>query len=77
MKKRAHWPLPVGIEDRSERLAEIHRRMAEIILFHHSQGLTDGVVSFADRLREVFENLVADNEVTLAGVIELGAQVEL
>ena len=25
--------------------------MAEIILFHHSQGLTDGVVSFADRLR--------------------------
>ena len=25
--------------------------MAEIILFHHAQGLTPGVVAFADRLR--------------------------
>jgi dienelactone hydrolase len=25
--------------------------MAEIALFHHAQGLTDGVVAFADRLR--------------------------
>lgn len=25
--------------------------MAELILFHHAQGLTDGVVAFADRLR--------------------------
>ena len=26
--------------------------MAEVLLFHHAQGLTDGVVAFADRLRE-------------------------
>jgi len=26
--------------------------MAEIILFHHAQGLTKGVIAFADRLRE-------------------------
>jgi dienelactone hydrolase len=26
--------------------------MAEIVLFHHVQGLTDGVLSFAERLRE-------------------------
>jgi dienelactone hydrolase len=26
--------------------------MAEVLLFHHAQGLTPGVVSFADRLRE-------------------------
>jgi dienelactone hydrolase len=26
--------------------------MAEILLFHHAQGLTAGVVAFADRLRE-------------------------
>ena len=25
--------------------------MAEVLLFHHAQGLTDGVVSFADELR--------------------------
>lgn len=25
--------------------------MAEIMLFHHAQGLTPGVVEFADRLR--------------------------
>ena len=25
--------------------------MAEIVLFHHAQGLTDGVIAFADRLR--------------------------
>ena len=27
-------------------------RMAEIVLFHHAQGLTDGVTAFADRLRQ-------------------------
>ncbi|HEX4215724.1 MAG TPA: dienelactone hydrolase family protein [Candidatus Dormibacteraeota bacterium] len=26
--------------------------MAEVLLFHHAQGLTPGVVAFADRLRE-------------------------
>ncbi|MGD8406238.1 MAG: dienelactone hydrolase family protein [Anaerolineales bacterium] len=26
--------------------------MAEVILFHHAQGLTPGVIAFADRLRE-------------------------
>ena len=26
--------------------------MAEILLFHHAQGLTEGVIGFADRLRE-------------------------
>jgi dienelactone hydrolase len=26
--------------------------MAEVLLFHHAQGLTDGVIAFADRLRE-------------------------
>lgn len=26
--------------------------MAEVLLFHHAQGLTEGVVAFADRLRE-------------------------
>ena len=26
--------------------------MAEVLLFHHAQGLTEGVVGFADRLRE-------------------------
>lgn len=26
--------------------------MAEVLLFHHAQGLTDGVTAFADRLRE-------------------------
>src|SRR5689334_4006782 len=26
--------------------------MAEVVLFHHAQGLTDGVRAFADRLRE-------------------------
>lgn len=26
--------------------------MAEVLLFHHAQGLTNGVVAFADRLRE-------------------------
>jgi dienelactone hydrolase len=26
--------------------------MAEVVLFHHTQGLTDGVRAFADRLRE-------------------------
>ena len=26
--------------------------MADIVLFHHAQGLTDGVRSFADLLRE-------------------------
>ncbi len=26
--------------------------MAEVILFHHAQGLTSGVIAFADRLRE-------------------------
>ena len=26
--------------------------MAEVVLFHHAQGLTEGVVAFADRLRE-------------------------
>ena len=26
--------------------------MAEALLFHHAQGLTEGVVAFADRLRE-------------------------
>src|SRR5437868_3208029 len=26
--------------------------MAEILLFHHAQGLTGGIVSFADTLRE-------------------------
>ena len=26
--------------------------MAEVVLFHHAQGLTPGVVAFADRLRE-------------------------
>jgi dienelactone hydrolase len=25
--------------------------MAEVVLFHHAQGLTDGVRSFADQLR--------------------------
>ena len=25
--------------------------MAEVVLFHHAQGLTSGVVEFADRLR--------------------------
>lgn len=25
--------------------------MAEVLLFHHAQGLTDGVIAFADRLR--------------------------
>src|SRR5579875_3861817 len=27
------------------------QRMAEVVLFHHVQGLTDGVRAFADRLR--------------------------
>src|SRR4051794_36034033 len=27
------------------------RAMAEIVLFHHAQGLTSGVVAFADELR--------------------------
>jgi dienelactone hydrolase len=27
--------------------------MAEVLLFHHAQGLTEGVIGFADRLREV------------------------
>jgi len=27
--------------------------MAEVLLFHHAQGLTDGVVAFADELRRV------------------------
>ena len=26
--------------------------MAEVLLFHHAQGLTEGVIGFADRLRE-------------------------
>jgi dienelactone hydrolase len=26
--------------------------MAEVVLFHHAQGLTEGVTAFADRLRE-------------------------
>ena len=26
--------------------------MAEVLLFHHAQGLTEGVVAFADRLRD-------------------------
>ena len=26
--------------------------MAEVLLFHHAQGLTEGVVAFADLLRE-------------------------
>ncbi|MGZ4599023.1 MAG: dienelactone hydrolase family protein [Oryzihumus sp.] len=26
--------------------------MAEVVLFHHAQGLTEGVVAFADRLRD-------------------------
>ena len=26
--------------------------MAEVLLFHHAQGLTEGVIAFADRLRE-------------------------
>jgi dienelactone hydrolase len=26
--------------------------MAEVLLFHHAQGLTEGVIDFADRLRE-------------------------
>jgi dienelactone hydrolase len=26
--------------------------MAEVVVFHHAQGLTDGVLAFADRLRE-------------------------
>ena len=26
--------------------------MAEVVLFHHAQGLTPGVVAFADRLRQ-------------------------
>lgn len=26
--------------------------MAEVLLFHHAQGLTEGIVAFADRLRE-------------------------
>ena len=29
-----------------------HRGMAEIVLFHHAQGLTAGVVEFADTLRQ-------------------------
>jgi dienelactone hydrolase len=28
------------------------RRMAEVVLYHHVQGLTDGVRAFADELRE-------------------------
>jgi dienelactone hydrolase len=27
--------------------------MAEIVVFHHAQGLTDGVIAFADELRDV------------------------
>jgi len=26
--------------------------MAEVLLFHHAQGLTEGIIAFADRLRE-------------------------
>lgn len=26
--------------------------MAEVLLFHHAQGLTEGVIAFADRIRE-------------------------
>jgi dienelactone hydrolase len=32
-------------------LARTRREMAEVLLFHHAQGLTPGVVAFADELR--------------------------
>ncbi len=44
-----------GLESRYERIVETRERggeMAEVLLFHHAQGLTPGVCSFADTLRD-------------------------
>lgn len=60
--------------------------MAEIVLFHHTQGLTDGVVAFADRLRagghrvhtpDLFDGVVADSiEEGLAVARGLGDELD-
>jgi dienelactone hydrolase len=38
--------IPATVPDEAE------RKMAHVLLFHHAQGLTEGVVAFADELRQ-------------------------
>jgi dienelactone hydrolase len=60
--------------------------MAEVVLFHHARGLTDGVRRFADSLRsaghvvhapDLFDGIVPDSlDAGLALVRELGDELE-
>ena len=42
---------PVQLRDKRPTIPHVRFPMAEVLLFHHAQGLTPGVVAFADELR--------------------------
>ena len=42
---------PVQLRDKRPTIPHVRFPMAEVLLFHHAQGLTPGVIAFADELR--------------------------